>query len=558
MDVAGSDAFTVAEVLTLPAMEGASIVAGERGLSHPVEAVGVLDVTDPDCLQINQLVLSSVYPLRDIDLERLLPTLSAKGASAIGLKLSGYWPEVPESLVVAANQLGLPLLILPEGPFDDLVNPLLAATAGRQAERLRRSAELHARLTRAALAEHGELAAVADLLAAALRSPSAIFDERGEVVAATGDAHLWHREKLAERVLRADEAGPLSLGNERYFAAPIPGADPSVGAVCVHGVGAIDTFGRAAIAHAAVVAGMLLVGRRQVQAVHRRFERELLEDLIERRIRRPQEARWRGAGIGWPIRRPYVVAVAGRLENGADSGERALDLDEASLTRVRRELFSLQREVRLFVHRPGLGIVVHLRDDDSAREVACRLADVLTTEVEPFAAGDVGIGVADPKGEIADLADAFREAVLALTLSEVGGGARPSVAHFSDLGPFRLFAHVSDRRHLQATAWSLLRPLDDTALPRRTELLETLAALLAHNMNLTTTSETMFFHYNTIRHRRSTLKELLGSTLDSAEDRLSLCLALSALRLLHADRTLQSRSVEARPPSSGWTSRGPE
>jgi purine catabolism regulator len=552
---AGQGSLTVAELLELPAMERGTVVAGGQGLANAVEAVGVLDLTDLDSIRPNQLLFSSAYPLLGIDLEGLIPSLLAHGSSGLGLALSGYWKEVPARLVAAADELGFPLLLLPEGPFDERVNPVLAVIASRQAERLRRSAELHATMTRAALSEAGEPGAVANLLADVLGHPSAIFDEWGETVATTGEERLWNRDRLAEGVIRAKEPGPIVIGDDTYFVAPIPGANPPVGAVCVYGIGRISSFGWAAVAHATVVAGMLLVGRRQIHATLRRFERELIDDLVERRITRAQDARWRAGAIGWPLRRPYLAVVIGHSGSGADSARRALDLDDGSLTTLRGHLVSLGYEFRLFVIRPGLGIIVHLRTDDDARAVAARLGELLALQAEWFAAGELSIGVAEPKREIGDLPDAFREAALALTLSGLDGQSRPRVTHFSDLGAFRLLARVSpsDRHHLQRAAWSLLRPLDDPGLSRRTELMQTLASLFTQNMNLTATSGTLFYSYNTIRHRLRALHRLLGPSLDQSEGRLTLSLAISALRLLHADRALQARTVELRPLWWGWT-----
>jgi len=43
-----------------------------------------------------------------------------------------------------------------------------------------------------------------------------------------------------------------------------------------------------------------------------------------------------------------------------------------------------------------------------------------------------------------------------------------------------------------------------------------------------------------IRHRLSSLQRLFGQALDRPEERLSMSLSLTALRLMHADRSLQS------------------
>jgi purine catabolism regulator len=95
-----------------------------------------------------------------------------------------------------------------------------------------------------------------------------------------------------------------------------------------------------------------------------------------------------------------------------------------------------------------------------------------------------------------------------------------------------------------SAARELLGPLAERESTRSRELLETLAALLARNMNLSTTAAHMFFHYNTVRHRLARLQELMGDRLETPAGRLALSLSVGAIRLAAAmDDTTDHRGV---------------
>jgi purine catabolism regulator len=86
-----------------------------------------------------------------------------------------------------------------------------------------------------------------------------------------------------------------------------------------------------------------------------------------------------------------------------------------------------------------------------------------------------------------------------------------------------------------------LAPLGDPAAPGVSDLLETLTVLLAHNMKLAESAYRLFFHYNTVRHRLARLRDVFGDRLNTPEGKLSLWLALVALRIGEFDA--ESRAV---------------
>lgn len=524
--------YTVEQALTLPCLEAARVVAGLEGVGRAVEGVGVLDVTDFEGVQPHQLVLSNAYPLLNLDLADLIERLDQSRAAGLALKLSEYWSEVPNALVEAADAASFPVLLMPEGPFDEIVNPLLTAIAGHQLETLRQSMVVHDELTQAALREEGDPNSVAYILSQALHRPAAIFTDSGELLGAAGDEDSWASDQLIGFLARGVTGGVVQLGGVSHYLESAPAGGSSRAIVCVRDVDPSNTLTRSAIAHAAVVAGMLLVGRRQVEQVYRRYERELFEDLTEGRPVQPEDARSRASRIGWPLQRPYLVMVAGRAPSGKGNGGAFEPFGEGDLSTLKAVLRDCVLEGRVFLRPPGVGVVVHLRPHDNPVIVASTIAAELAgTKDSPW--HDVGLvlGVGRPRRDVTGLAEAFAEAKLALRFHRHVNPVSAQVTHFADLGAVGLLSLSRDPQRLLKVAHETLGLLAEPGLTQREDLLATLRTLLARNMNLRLAADELFFHYNTVRHRASRLRTLLGDELDDPRRRLLLSLAVATVEL---------------------------
>jgi PucR family transcriptional regulator, purine catabolism regulatory protein len=67
--------------------------------------------------------------------------------------------------------------------------------------------------------------------------------------------------------------------------------------------------------------------------------------------------------------------------------------------------------------------------------------------------------------------------------------------------------------------------------PERSDLLQTLDALLANNLNIAQTARQVHYHYNTLRYRLTKLEKLLGEFSRDAVTARRLGVALEILRM---------------------------
>lgn len=518
---------SVREILEHPCLVGSEVVAGRGGLDRSVLSTAVLDIDDPDSIQPGQLLLANAYSLLNADLLHLIPTIHQQRGVALGLKLSGYWKKVPDTLIRAANSYSIPLIVMPEGPFDDIMNPLLTMITERQLLRLRRTQMLHGELTTTALKERGDPSAIVGAIYRAIGKPVALFNGTGDLIAFEGNREIWN-DDLMLSAIRAKRSGYLRFAEDHWLITQIPGTSFPGGVLCAHGVEPHESFGRAALAHAAIVIGMLQVERRQVEEVHRRFERDLLEDLVAGRLSSEDEARERAAWVGWPLHQSFQVVALFLPERSEVAESRELLLD-----RIESALEPLDLGVKTFRWGPALGIVAHL----ASREDATQAAKKIQQSVQRFVAEDgipaeaLKFGVADPREALTEVPVAFEEASLAVLLAR-GGHEDDRLSKFADLGLARLLCKSNDPEGLLRSARDRLGGLYPDRGFRNKELLETLAALLDCNMSVRTTAKRMYFHYNTVRHRLGKLRRVLGPLLDDPIGRLELSLAVAAIDLI--------------------------
>ncbi|MGH3444650.1 MAG: PucR family transcriptional regulator ligand-binding domain-containing protein, partial [Nocardioidaceae bacterium] len=152
-------AMTVARMLTLPALAGASVVAGLAGLERPVRRANVMEVPDIiSWVRPESVLLTTGYPLREsgADLGALVAALDQRGVSALAIKLHRYLDELPASMLYQADRCGLPLVVVPDQVgFDDILTQVFAGVASERATLLERREDLHRQLVNAVLAGGG-------------------------------------------------------------------------------------------------------------------------------------------------------------------------------------------------------------------------------------------------------------------------------------------------------------------------------------------------------------------------------------------------------------------
>jgi len=268
---------------------------------------------------------------------------------------------------------------------------------------------------------------------------------------------------------------------------------------------------------AATVAALVITKQEAVTAVESKYRADFLRDVLIGRggPRVPERAR----AFGWDLERPVTVVVA---EMDPDGEERSAQdrLLSAWVSAVRRHdargaVAGFSHEVVAIV---GAGVDVTRLTRDAQNAFGDCASASFSTGMSRVAHG------------VDALPDAYGQALKAARVGRQlhGPGA---IAHFDQLGVYRLLSLVNDTAELHAFVAETLGPLASDDDPENVDLRRTLQVLLETNLNVAETARRLHFHYNTLRYRIGKLERMLGRFTEDAHLRLNLTLALHVLRM---------------------------
>jgi sugar diacid utilization regulator len=382
---------------------------------------------------------------------------------------------------------------------------------------LRRSMDIHERLTRVAVCGEGQ-PGIAKALHELTGMPVAIEDRYGNMSAWAGPGQpdpypkqsYATREHLLRRLTR--DGKPVRDG-ERLVVMASPRAD-------VIGVLALIDPGRRAAAadlvaleHGATVLAMELARLRGIADTELRLRRDLVHDLLAGTD--DDSALSRAEALGYDLRRPHrVVIVEGKARGQGH---------DALLTAVRRALRHA-RQTGLCENWSGNVAVITAGQagwDQLRRAIAADLG------------GRSHVGVGGPCARPSELPRSLREAGLALRLQKTllhGSGT----CEYPKLGIFRMLAGMPDLTDVETFVQEWLGSLLEYDARRKAELVRTLTQYLEHGGNYDATAAELSVHKSTLKYRLQRIRELTGLELNDPDVHFNLQLATRAWGTLQA------------------------
>ncbi|MET9834698.1 PucR family transcriptional regulator [Streptomyces sp. NPDC006385] len=538
-----------------------TVRAGGDRLDVPVRWAHVSELADPvpymeggELLLVTALKLDAENPEA---MRRYVRRLVGAGVVGLGFAIGVNYEEIPKALVDAAEEEGLPLLEVPRRtPFLAISKAVSAAIAADQYRAVTAGFAAQRELTKQALTAgpEGLLAA----LASQVNGWAALYDASGAVVATAPEwagrraARLTADvERLRERPAPASSVvgGPEhedrvelhTLGTGRR-----PRAALAVGTAAAPG-----TAERYAV-HSAIALLTLTTERsRSLHAAEQRVGAAVLRMLL---AGEPDHARAVAGDLyGDLLDAPFRVIVAEAASVSAarvvDSGARVtLGRPSAAALAVVSEgangdpLGALTEIVESAAARAGEAVLVvpegegetarlvMLAVDGGAAVAACAEH---AAALEAARAGAVPEGHADedelvvglsaPAGPIAAAA-AYKQAEQAVSVARRRG--RVCVEH-EQLAAGSVLPLLADDA-VKAFADGLLRALHEHDATGRGDLVASLRAWLSRHGQWDAAAADLGVHRHTLRYRMRRVEEILGRSLDDADVRMELWLALKA------------------------------
>ena len=540
-------ALAVRELLLLPSLTGARILAGKRGLDHPITHVNVVEV--PDILpwvKANQLLLTTGFPFRPGPegsvhaqvLVDLVEGLATRGVAALGVKSGRYIEELPPRALEVADDNDFPLLWLPSHvTFDEVLFEVFTQLLDRHAQALDNVDRLHRAMT-AIVLSGGGLPQIANEFTSLFDVSVLICSPDGRVQTIAGSApNVEAFEALrmfdtsgrfyVERLRIGTQAAQSSDGE--LTVAKIVAGDADLGRMVAYsrsGGQSADIV--PALERAATVAALAITKRLAVSAVESKFRGDYLHAALTGTAGLAEQVVEHCAQLGWDVGRPVAVVVAELDEPIGTASSLGSPSPQDRLAAAWQQVMRA-RDPAAPVAGYGHEVVILL--PATAATAAGTVAELLTAVKGDRGGGrrSFSTGISRVIESVTDLPQAYYQARRAVIVGRrtQGPGA---VAHFDTLGVHRLLSLVTDSAELHAFAAEVLGGLaaDNSEAE---DLRQTLQVLLDANCNVAETARALHFHYNTLRYRIGKLESLLGPFTADASLRLDIALALRVLQM---------------------------
>jgi purine catabolism regulator len=560
---------TVAEVLALEAVRRGQprVVAGAHRLDTPVRWVHAIEFADAArLLRGGELVLATgiVLPEEDALLDTYVAGLASVGVAALAVELGRrYTGGLPASFAAAAESHGLPLIAFGrEVPFVEITEAVHTRIIDDQLDQLRASARLHEVFTDLAVAGAGpgEILRQAALLAG---RPVILADLSHHVLAcepagADPAALLDSFEARSRAVVLAERTGYDEPSGWLVTVAGARGEDwGRVILVC----GELPAPGDLVlIERTATALALARLLTRQHESLERQAHTSLLGAIVAGAYADPDEAAARARALGVQVTgRQLLTIVAGFRQGGRGLPfhARAGEVADALADACRRE------RVPALVGSLGEAGVGALLSADRGADPDAVLTAVCAAARQRLPGGDAVIGAGSTAGSLTEARRSLLEAqhVAGAAAASPSPGRGPAGLGGDPLDPpmadgpvppspgrGRPYYRLADLRlrgllHLLGDDTRLatfvereLGPLIAHDQAHGTGLTKVLGAYLAEGGNKAAAAGRAHLARPTFYERLRLIERILGVSLDSAESRTSLHVALLAFLSVSAWR----------------------
>ncbi|MGW7054558.1 PucR family transcriptional regulator [Streptomyces sp. NPDC054887] len=516
-----------------------TVRAGADRLDTPVRWAHVSELPDPvPYMEGGELLLVTALKIEAEDPEvmrRYVRRLAGAGVVGLGFAVGVHYDDIPPALVDAATEEGLPLLEVPRRtPFIAISKAVSAANAADQYRAVTAGFEAQRELTKAALSGDGPGDLLARL-ASHVNGWAALYDVSGAVVAAAPDWAARRAARLTADVERLRERpAPASSvvgggadgdaeADDRVELQSL-GAGRRVRGVLAVGTGApLGTAERYAV-HSAIALLTLTTERsRSLQAAEQRLGAAVLRMLL---AGEPDHARavageLYGALLDAPFRlliAEPAVAEAEAAPAGSDPLHALADAMESAAMRAGEPVLVVPDGERLVVLAADAGEAVEacLAHTEALRGDSAR-------PHEPADADELVVGLSAPAGPITAVG-AYKQAEQALSVARRRGRALVEHEELAAGSVMQLLADDAVRSFADGT----LRALHEHDAKGRGDLIASLRAWLSRHGQWDAAAADLGVHRHTLRYRMRRVEEILGRSLDDADVRMELWLALKA------------------------------
>ncbi len=535
------------DLLSIPNLKKAVVLAGKSGLDREIITVNVMEV--PDVIQwvrTGEFLMTTGYPFREQPeaLADLIPQLADKGVAALGIKTKRFMDQVPRRVLELADHYGLPIIELPPSTvFSDIVREVMELVLVKEAKHLSLLQNRFQQMSQLLL-HGGGIGEFLDSLEELLHNPVVLLDAYNQPIFSTHRKEWMDDQShtISWSQLRSDMKLGLSflqIGERRVrvYISVVSDQQKAESLLILIGWNQdytpVDTL---TIDRVSILAGLEMMNKHARREVELKYVDQFLQDWITGRILTQADLRLRAEACGYDVADKvfYRVGMVRWTEE-----KPSLKQLQGFLQDLRKVESKGKSESIMYTLVEGeLVIVIGTKGSASTSAAGTESVEspfklpllwLKSIQLFPFSLC---------MGEPAPLPNQVnRSYVQAKHIHHVSTvcSMKDELVSYEQLGVFLLLYLLPECEELNQFKKKFLAPLLEYDQAHDTILIPTLQAYFQNNENIRKTAEALFTHYNTVVYRLERVREIIGLKLDNAEVRLQLQLALKLHEMNHGE-----------------------
>ncbi|MEK4248884.1 PucR family transcriptional regulator [Paenibacillus sp. FSL W7-1287] len=550
--------------LKLPVFSNAKVIGGHDGLSKSIDTVNVmvklpvqldsLANEKPNILSWlnkNQLVLTTELVVNE-NIHALLQFLNQmSSAQATGLIIKAHTdhdlPILPEPLIMRANSLKLPLIVLPnDNSIGEIMSQVLAIILNAKQVELERTITIHNKFSRLFL-RGASMSDIAQTLTSFIHYPVIVVNTRFDILGCAATAKPWIDSLASEKdwvhfiINQPPTKSQLTFyKNEQHKKLgiyPIHSSGLLKGYFIILNIDSTIEPSLMPLEQAAQIVAYESIKQAALLEGSNKLRDEFFSDFFENRLTSSEEILKRGEKYGL-VNYGYYWVVSCKLLSHALHGQQSRHINSSHYEALKIDIDTyLEPEKATFISTikdDSLIIIFNSTTSEHPIDMEAEWIEKLTRLQEQLAACNSNwatcFGISNATEQLEGVPRAYQEAMTALTQS-LNVGNKPFVVSYRvqqvpDL--IRLLPY----HKLSEYYVTVLQKLAYPKTAETHDLLLTLDTYLQMNCNVKETASALFLHRNTVFYKLNKCESILNISLKDPVDLIKLRIALIIHQIL--------------------------
>ncbi|ASS90883.1 MULTISPECIES: PucR family transcriptional regulator [Aeribacillus] len=534
----------ISEILKIPVMKNAKLIAGHNGKDREVFSVNMMDAPDIiDFLKANELLVTTAFHLKDNpnDLLALIKNMADQQCAGLAIKMKRFLEEIPEACLKYANEKNFPIIELPiEVTLGEVVNQTLSYILDKRTNELLNAIEIHQQFTNHILRGKG-LVSLLENLANLIGCPILLLDQHFQMIASSSSvtSSLPEIEEMYTDgfrfFLQPSSYTCFSIISSKRTVSVFPIYTHESNSGCLIVFDAIPFHSPSlvlTIEQATNVISFELMKKNALKQHKRKVQNEFFINFTDGAFQSKEEIVIKAKEFKIRNDQSYFCA-AGKLD------ERKKSLTFTQFHKENERIFEfMEKEADAFpnpVHffvKGNVGILL-FPIQKSWLELHSSIMPFLKelqAKIRSRFQRTVSFGIGSLCQQFLDVKKGYKEALEVLEEEQYSGNQEFIQIHKKK--DIYTLLKMIPKEELIDFYEQILTNLSDPADTEKQALLQTLFLFLENHCQISETAKKLFVHRNTVIYRLEKCEELIGKSLKDPEATISLRLAFRIKNLL--------------------------